>query len=182
MSSGSRRFLSPLLQIKQELFAPQPAAVAAEFADLVDDAVARDEDGNAVQAVGPAHGALGGGGAGAAGQLFVGTGLAVGNAAQLGPDALLKRTAGEKKRYAEFFQLAGEVARQLFFQEAQVFVLTGNDGAAEALPQGIELGLEHPPLGEFEQAHAFGGSAGDQPPKGAFNPVKKDAVGIRAFP
>ena len=48
-----------LLQVEQILLAPQAAAVAAEVAVLVDDAVAGNQDRDAVQAVGPADGAHG---------------------------------------------------------------------------------------------------------------------------
>src|SRR5262245_41731471 len=43
------------LQVEQELLAPQAAAVAAEFSAAGDDAVTRDQDGDAVEPVGAAH-------------------------------------------------------------------------------------------------------------------------------
>ncbi len=53
--SGST--VAALFQVEQPLFAPEAAAVAAEFAAFGDDVVAGDEDGDPVPVVGGADGA-----------------------------------------------------------------------------------------------------------------------------
>src|SRR5258708_5906228 len=105
--------IEPTLQIQQKLLPPQAAAIAAKLAAFVYHAVAGDDDADAVLAVGMAHGALGAGAADFAGEVFIGTGLAVGNSQQTLPYFLLKRRARIDKRNAKLRQLAGEVLLEL---------------------------------------------------------------------
>jgi hypothetical protein len=82
--------LAGALEVQQRVLAPQPAAVAAELAALVDHAVAGDHDRDPVHAVGAAHGARGLGRAHRARQVLVRARLAVRDLQELGPHLLLR--------------------------------------------------------------------------------------------
>src|SRR5262245_35147824 len=170
-----------LFEIEQELLPPQPAAVAAELAVLVDDAVARNHDGDAIEAVGAADGALSAGRADASGHVFVGAGVAIGNVAQLIPDAAFKWTTRIDQWHREPFERAGEIGREFVVQTPQMTILTGYQCTAEALAERLELRWEHAPLGEFQQTNALVRGAGDQRPHRAFEPGQEDAIGLRAL-
>src|SRR5881394_1395707 len=60
---GRRRLgqLSRLLQFKQKTFTPEASTVARQAAIFANDAVARDEDADAIHAIGAGHGTLRGG-------------------------------------------------------------------------------------------------------------------------
>src|SRR5437867_11917213 len=79
-----------LLLVEQGALALQAPAVAAQRAVAADDAVAGDDDRNRVGGAGPGHGAGGGRLADGAGDLLVSAGSAVGDGAQLLPDAPLE--------------------------------------------------------------------------------------------
>src|SRR5690606_24096875 len=100
--SRHRRDASPhALDLQQPLLAPQPAAVTAELAVLVHDAVAGDEDGDAVLAVGGADRTAGAGATDRSGQIVIRTSLAVGDVEQRGPDRALEIRAGIRQRQRE---------------------------------------------------------------------------------
>ena len=83
-----------LFVVEQPLFALQAAAVAGEAAVFANDAVAGNEDGEAVGAVGGGHGAHGGRVAELFGQRLIMSGSAVGDGLQHVPHPPLKRAAG----------------------------------------------------------------------------------------
>src|SRR5262249_25079385 len=119
-------------EVEQKLLSPQAAAVAAELAAFVDDAVAGDDDGDAVGAVGSADRTLSRGGADRAGDVFVRPRFAVGDSQEFVPQALLERCARINERYAEPLELAGEVVFQLVLKLVEIPVAAGHDGATEA--------------------------------------------------
>src|SRR5690606_17863876 len=79
-----------------------------------DDAVAGDDDGDGVLAVGQSHGADCLGSADAFGDVFVADGYAIGDFRQRLPDALLKGSALGARWQIEVAQFAGEISPQLF--------------------------------------------------------------------
>src|SRR5207248_2734601 len=91
LTGGSGPGQRPPFQVEQELLPPQAAAVAAEPAAGVHDPVARDQDADAVLAVGPADRPAPTRRADCLGDIGIGTRLPVGDAAELLPDGGLKR-------------------------------------------------------------------------------------------
>src|SRR5262245_27717057 len=93
-------------QIEQELLPPQSAAIASKSAALVDDAMARNDDGDAIEAIRRADGANGLAVADGNGNVFIRTSRAIGNLQQLRPHAALKVRARIDERHGEFLQIA----------------------------------------------------------------------------
>src|SRR5262249_47913619 len=139
-------------QVEQELLPPQSAAVAAEVAAFIDNAVTRDDDGDAVLTVSGADCPLSGGSTDGAGDVFVGPRFAIGNLQELLPNLLLKRRPGIGKRNAELAQRAGKIAVELILQAVDVFVLAGHQSAAEATTDRSNLRFQSAPVGEFKKA------------------------------
>ena len=101
------------LQLQQPDLLVDSGGEAYEVSVFADDAVAGDDDGNGVDAVGAAHGAAGIGAADFCGEVAVGAGGSVGDFLQGLPDLLLKGGACGAAFYGELCSLAGEVFRKL---------------------------------------------------------------------
>ena len=97
------------LDLEEGAFAPDATAVAAQVAALGDDAVAGDEEIEAVGGVGAGDGADGRGGADTSGNLLVAGGAAKGNENQLAPYAFLKFGAAKLEGDGKFAEGAVEV-------------------------------------------------------------------------
>src|ERR1022692_3423226 len=74
-----------LFQLQQQPLAPQPAAVAAQFAVLVDHAMTRNQNRDPVAPVGSAHGARCSGTPNRPRQFLIGARLAIGDPQQARP-------------------------------------------------------------------------------------------------
>ena len=101
---------------QQPLFAPQAAAVTGQLRTrpaacpvAADDAVAGNDDGNRITAVGRAHGAHGFGVANRVGNRLVTGRLAIPDAEKLLPDLTLKRRAVQGQGQVEAVQCAAEI-------------------------------------------------------------------------
>src|SRR5258708_9199456 len=101
------------LQVEERPLAGQPATVAGQLAVAADDAVAGDDDGDRVAAIGGTNCAARGGRAELGCDLAVGDGVAVGNAAEHVPYPALGRSAVEPQRHVELGERAGEVGVEL---------------------------------------------------------------------
>ena len=84
-------------QVEQILFGPEASAVAGQVAVAADDAVAGEDDGDGVGAVGIGHSPDGFGESDGGGQFTVGHCLSVGDVGELLPDALLEVGAGQQE-------------------------------------------------------------------------------------
>jgi RNA polymerase sigma-70 factor (ECF subfamily) len=113
-SPDSRSVL--LLQVEQKLLAPQAAAIAAQLAVLIHHAVARNQDGDAVHAVGRAHRSHRPRVADLAGHVLVGAGAAIRDIQQRRPHFFLKWRAWVAQRNTELPALPGEVFMELLLQ------------------------------------------------------------------
>lgn len=94
---------------QEPLFAPETAAVAGEFAVAGKNAVARDDDGDGVLAVGGAHGSDSLGVANGVGDVLVGEEATVRDGEEFLPDALLEGRAGRFQGEVESLALALEI-------------------------------------------------------------------------
>src|SRR5947209_822584 len=101
------------LQVEQPALAVDAAAVPGQLAVAADDAVAGNDDGDRVLAVGQPDGAAGFGVADPLGQLAVGDGLAVGNVCKCLPYPPLEQRAGRRQRQLEGRAPAVEVLVEL---------------------------------------------------------------------
>src|SRR4051794_11674503 len=136
-----------VLEIEQGALAFQAASVAGERPVGADDAVAGDDDGDRVAAIGGADRARGPGALDALGELAVADRLAVGDRAQRLPDLLLERRAGERQVDVEVAPVAGEVLGELGADpgEGVVVALPAGGGRAvhvEQLERGAVPGEE----------------------------------------
>src|SRR5438552_3482937 len=113
----------------------------------------RNYDGDPVLAVRPTYRALRAVTADRAGQGFVGSRLAVRNLQELLPHGSLKRASRVDEWNREVFERPREIPRQLSLELIDMLVRARNDGAGELFPQICELGLQHPPIREFEKAN-----------------------------
>src|SRR5207244_10387949 len=98
-----------LLEIEQELFAPQAAAVTAHLAALVDNTMTGNDDGDAVLAVGPANRPNRAGIANCLSQPLVRLGLSVRNLQESLPNQFLKRRSFHAYGNVELRELAVEI-------------------------------------------------------------------------
>ena len=169
------------LRLEQPELAPQAAAVAAQAAAGRDHAVTRDDDGDAVGAVGAADGAGRAGHAELARELGVGARLPVGDTQQRLPHSLLERAAGVGQRQVERLPAPGEVLVQLGAQAVEQRTAARRERAGEAPAHGVELGLEHAPVRVLEQDDRLVRGAGDQGADRRLQPGEPDegAVGRR---
>lgn len=95
--------------VEEPAFAVEAARVAVELALAVDDAVAGDDDGDGVGAVGGTDGAGRGGVADAPCEEAVGNGFAEGDVEEVLPDELVERGAAGREGSLEHAAGAGEV-------------------------------------------------------------------------
>jgi hypothetical protein len=101
------------LQGQQLFFDRQASPVAREFTVAANDAVAWDDDGYGIGAVGEADGTRRVGIADASGEFSIGDGFAVRNITQTPPHILLKgRALGSEWKF-EGFEVSGEVGAEL---------------------------------------------------------------------
>ena len=107
------------LQSQQVFFALQPAGVADEPPVLAHHPVAGDYDQRGVAVVGRAHGAGRPGIAERCGYVLIAARLAVGDAPQLRPDALLELAAAQVQREVKVPQAACKIRLQLAARLAQ---------------------------------------------------------------
>src|SRR5215218_4348464 len=113
-SASRRRETAPAgLQLEQAALAVEPAAVAGQAAVAAEDAMAAHDDRERVAGVGGADGARQRRVAQLARQLAVRRRLAVRNAADQRPDALLERVPGGGRREREGGARAAEVLAEL---------------------------------------------------------------------
>ncbi len=131
----------------------QAATVAAEPATRGDHPVAGDHDGHPIAAVGPADGPRRPGPAGSRSQLRIRACLAERDLAEPGPDPPLERRSGCVERDVEAAAAPGEVLAELGAQGVEVRMPATDQRSAEPR-QGRDLGGEHRPVGELEQADA----------------------------
>ena len=150
------------LRLEQPELAPQAAAVAAEPAVRGDHAVARDDDGDAVGAVGGSDGARRSRRADLPSELRVGARLAEGDAQQRVPHAALERTARVLQRQVERAPAAGEVLVQLGGEAVDQRAVARHERPGEAPAQRVQLRLDHAPVGVLEQDEGLVGGAGDE--------------------
>ena len=115
----ARRLTRRALEVEQEALRSKTAAVAGERAVRADHAVARDQDRDGVCAVRRAGGADRRRAPDAPGELRVRDRLAVADALQLVPDALLERRAARRDRQVERPAPAGEVLGELHARGAE---------------------------------------------------------------
>ena len=144
---------------------PEAAAVAGEFAVAADNAVAGDDDADAVVSVRLRHGAHGFRIADCLRLLGIRAGLAVGDGDERVPDLFLERRARDDERYVEFFSPTVEIFLELFFKRVEMPVLSAQKFGVHIFFQPIQLRLYHPPVNEFEEADAIIGRAGEHRPQ-----------------
>lgn len=143
------------LVFEEPFFAVEAAPVAAQRAGGLDHAVAGDDDGDAVRAVGRADGALGAGARDAVGEFAVAGGPPERDGEQGGPDLLLEGRSGCEEGKVKVRTLAGEIGGELVERCAQrgAGVRWGWDGGRcgeEALEVG-PFARESGSIDELEQ-------------------------------
>ena len=139
-----------LFVVEQPLFALQTAAVAGEAAVFADDAVAGNEDGEAVGTVGGGHGAYGGRFSKLFGQRLIMGGFAVRDGLQRVPHPPLKRAAGGVQRHAKLAARTLEIFAQLGLHQSGVFVFALLGLAAEQALEIAQFIVDAPAAGKFE--------------------------------
>ena len=167
---------------EQPRLARQAAAVAGECAILADNAVAGNEDGEAVGTVGGGHGAHGGRVAELFGQRLIMGGFAVGDGLQRVPHPPLKRAAGSMQRHAKLAARALEICAQLGLYQADVFVFALLGLAAEQALEIAQFAVDALTAGKFEQAQAVFASGGKDVAQGRGKDVQIEhglGVGFR---
>jgi hypothetical protein len=111
------------------LIPPETAAVTAEFAVLVNNSMAGNQDRNAVRSVRVANGTLPRRRADTPRQFLVRARLAVGDSKQFVPNTYLKRRSRVDERERELMQFSSKIRIQLIRQFHKMFILAWNDGA-----------------------------------------------------
>src|SRR5215831_21339504 len=110
------------------------------------------------------------------GHLLVTAGFAVRNGEERAPHLPLEQRPRVNQRHRE----AGEAPREILFQLAleslQMRIRAWKDRLVEAALHRFELGLEHAPVGELQQTHAFVRSAGHQRAERTANPREPHVV------
>src|SRR5262245_23994737 len=114
--------------IEQPLFPPAAATVAAERPVRSNDAMAWNNDGDAVLTVDPADGSDGRGRAHGSRHVSVAACFPVGNAAQRAPGFQLKVRTLQTERDREFASVSREIFRQLLTRLAQKRMIARDDG------------------------------------------------------
>jgi len=134
--------------VEQATLEGEAAGVADELARGADHAVTGDDDGERVLAIGGTNGAGGGRLADGGGKLGVAEGLAEGDSAQGGPDALLEGCADCRQREIEGEPFAGRV-----FGELRERGLDGRSRGFEPIEPERLVGDTNPrePMGVVEQ-------------------------------
>src|ERR1035441_7068153 len=165
-----------LLQLQQQTLAPQTAAVAAQFAVLIDHAMTRNQNGDPVAPVGGAHGARCSGTPHRPRQVLIGARFAVRDPEQARPHLALECRPRIGQRDGEFPAGARKVFAQLRAQLLQVRRLARHKCHLKPLPQGIELRLQHAPLGELQQADPGVHRARHHRPHGRLHPREADTL------
>jgi len=117
--------------------------------------MARDHDRDSVHAVGRADGPRRAGLADASRHVAVRPRLAVRDREQRAPDLFLERRAADHQRQVEVLAPAREVLVELLAQPLEPAIAPGHERGTETLAQRLQLRLEHAPVAELEQAHAF---------------------------
>ena len=77
---------------------------------------------------------------------------------------------------------AGEVLGELGAQARQEGVFTRGERAPEPAAEVRELGFEHPPIGEFQEAHATIVRTGEERAERALDPAQRHAVDALFLP
>lgn len=155
-----------LFDFQQAFFAPEAAAVTGEGAVGSDDAVAGDQNRDAVIAVGAGHGSDCGGLPDDLSLFGIGTGGATRNGPQGVPDSFLKLGSRQDQGEIEVGPFTGEVSLKLAVEFWEPGAVAGERAGVESFLQAVELRFEHPAIGEFEQADPLLRRAGQHRPQG----------------
>jgi len=131
--------------------------------------MARNDDGDAIVSVCPAHGSLSAGAAYGACQLIVGASLAIGNFLKGVPDALLKRGTGKNQRHIKGSSPATEIFVDFASQPFEAVVCSGNYGSLQPISKGGYLPLKRPAIGKLQETDAVTGRPGDHRSKGCLD-------------
>lgn len=167
-------------EVEEILFAPQSAAVSTEGSVASDDAVAGDEDGDGVFAVGAAHGALGAGATDATGKLGIRSSGSAGDVPEGVPDAELEIRAAHVEGQGEIGSAAEEIPAQFPGEGIEVRVRAGGEHGAEAAAEQVHLSWKRATIGEFEQADSLLGGPGDKGTEGGVKALHVNYVQARA--
>ena len=150
-----------LLKRQKVALAPKSATVSGQFSIRANHAVAGNDDGNAVIAIGAPDGPDGIGLSDAPGDFCVAAHFAVRNTAKLVPYAFLELGPGRLNRQVKLFQITIKVCIQLLLDCLHQRMVARQEYTPHALTQTLELTVEHASFGEFQQAQAMVGYAHD---------------------
>src|SRR5262245_1058414 len=171
-----------MISFKSEemLFAPEASTVASKLPILVYYPMAWDHDRNSIPAIRRTDGPNCSFATNNSGHFLIRAGLSIRNPQQLVPHAFLERSAGKNQRHGKLLEPTREIFFKFTLQRLEVFVLPWNDGAGKEPFQCAELRLQHPAIGELEQADTVFRRCGDERAKRAFEPRYDDAIDAAA--
>src|SRR5688572_14091474 len=173
-TSGEELGQGAALDVEEPLLAPQPPTVARQLSVATDDAVARDHDRDPVVAVRARDGADRVRASDTRSLFPIASRLAVGDCPQLGPHGFLERSPGSPQRHRERAPGPTEVLLQLRGSATEDLALARNEDRSQRAGDPFELGLEHPAVGELEEAQRVVGRPGEHGAERSGDPGQPD--------
>src|SRR5688500_10772846 len=162
--------------IEQPLLAPAAAGVARELAVGADDAMARDDNGELVPAVGRSDGAHRCGGTDGLRDVTVRSRFAKGDRGEHPPDAMIERGPALQERKVERVARAGEILGELRRGRGEHRIAPRDDRRSKPLSHCRQLAFERPAVDEFEQRERLIRRHGEHGTEGRFDPLRKQRV------
>jgi hypothetical protein len=159
LEQGERQSAS--LEVEELPFSPESTAITDELSVGADDAMAGNDDGDAIVSVGARHGPHRGGLSDRLGQPGVGRRGSRRNTLELGPDAALEGRAWHVHRNVELPPFAGKIFGELIADDSEDRRLATLELAFERASHSVELRAEHAAVRELEQQEVRLGGCGD---------------------
>ena len=132
--------------------------------------------------IGQAHRTTGAGFAQRGGYGAIGSGVAIGDFPQLGPDLAGEFATGQVQGNAELLELASEIPGKLFFDLLQVLVVSWRHGIAIAVLQLFDFPGQCWPIEKLQQYQAGRSAMAIIGPKGVVRRVNSKASLLAARP